>query len=184
MTYTYIKLERTLPNGKIIKYDDWRLLVDSSSTLLEYHRKIGSSIDSKRLKDIMTGTLDKNLSNNYKSYASAHKISIIDAVGDLRTRAIQSQLKYIYEGRKIIFNDVGGYMLLEDDDVIVDKIVMKNMAKPDFSEKDIKISRFTEGQHYYAKIGFLDVIDEYENVKWNTHKEAMNAAKTFLKNLM
>ena len=36
------------------------------------------------------------------------------------------------------------------------------------------------GQHYYAKIGKLDVLDKNGNQKWNTKEETIEAAKWYI----
>jgi len=52
-----------------------------------------------------------------------------------------------------------------------------------YSEKDISVSQWTYGNHYYAKIGKWDVVDEEGNTKWNTKQEAQRQAKIFLEQL-
>jgi len=38
-------------------------------------------------------------------------------------------------------------------------------------------------KHYYAKVGKLDVTDKNGNIKWNSHKRAMEVAKEFMNEL-
>ena len=39
---------------------------------------------------------------------------------------------------------------------------------------------YKTGEHYYAKIGKLDVVDEQGNQKWNTKREAEAAARWYI----
>ena len=51
-----------------------------------------------------------------------------------------------------------------------------------YNEKDIKILRWAGGLHWYAKIGFMDVVIDGE-AKWNSRWEAEEKAKEFLKEM-
>ena len=60
---------------------------------------------------------------------------------------------------------------------------IKIIENSKLSEKDIKITRWKNGKHWYAKVGMHDVIDEKGNVKWNSFDEAYKEAKKFLNNI-
>ena len=44
------------------------------------------------------------------------------------------------------------------------------------------IGKWPEGQHYYAKVKGVDVVDKDGNVKWNTYEAAVRAVKYFKSN--
>lgn len=48
---------------------------------------------------------------------------------------------------------------------------------------DIKVDRWFNGKHYYAKIGNVVVVDEFGNVKWNTPERAKEVAINYLDKL-
>jgi hypothetical protein len=51
-------------------------------------------------------------------------------------------------------------------------------------ENRIKLFRWFEGKHWYAKIdGEIDVVDKRGNQKWNTSEQAMKEAKEFIDKL-
>lgn len=51
-----------------------------------------------------------------------------------------------------------------------------------YDETDIKITRWPDGSHYYAKIDSIDVVVKGD-VKWNTYDEAEKHAKEYMKTL-
>ena len=51
-----------------------------------------------------------------------------------------------------------------------------------YTENDITINKWQDGNHFYAKICDIDVVVNDE-VKWNSHDIAMKNAKKFLKEL-
>jgi len=50
-------------------------------------------------------------------------------------------------------------------------------------ESRIKVSKWPNGNHFYAHVDNIDVVDERGNIKWNTAKLAEKAAKKFMSKL-
>jgi len=95
-------------------------------------------------------------------------------------RVLSDQLKDICNGCSLAINDKGGYFPIKITDHIY--IVSSNDIK-EFTVKDIKISRWANGRHFYAKVGNIDVVDSDGNVKWNTHYAAKRESNRFLEKL-
>lgn len=55
----------------------------------------------------------------------------------------------------------------------------KSLAWPDFTEADIRVSRFPGGRHWYAYVGQVQVRDGGK-VKFNTRAEALERAKRYI----
>lgn len=54
------------------------------------------------------------------------------------------------------FNEKGGWNLgLDADDIVT--VYCDKLLFPNYTEKDIKINRWGGGQHYYAKVGEIEV---------------------------
>lgn len=83
-------------------------------------------------------------------------------------------IKWVYNGYSIMINEVGGWCLLNIDSKI------EWLGEKKYSESDIKITQFRHGDHYYAKIGKIDVVDSIGDVKWDTYNKAYKKAKQFL----
>jgi len=56
----------------------------------------------------------------------------------------------------------------------------KYLKENERMESGIKITRWVDGTHYYAKIFDQDVVDESGNQKWDSYSEAMSACKRFI----
>lgn len=59
-----------------------------------------------------------------------------------------------------------------------DRMLFPDEENP--TETDIRIIQWPGGEHYYAKVGSLDVVDEEGNQKWHDHKTALEAGKWFI----
>ncbi len=57
-----------------------------------------------------------------------------------------------------------------------------SFPEENYTENDIKITQWTGGSHYYAKLGNKDVVVNGD-VKWNTHRQAKSAAMKYLKKI-
>lgn len=117
------------------------------------------------------------LVESFEFYASVKGIHPDKEVQHIHLAVIQNQLEDLTAGKMLAINDKGGYMSIKPDD---DFEVIEFVEGFKYSKSDIKIKRFLRGNHYYAKIGDIDVIDEYGNGKWNTVERAEEVANKFL----
>ena len=76
----------------------------------------------------------------------------------------------------------GGYFPHSDDLVIHKTLELGGYDFPDVDRK-IKITQWSGGTHFYAKVGYYDVVDADGNQKWDTHEEAERQAEIFAKKL-
>ena len=86
-------------------------------------------------------------------------------------------IKFVARGKKLAVNFMGGYFPIPDDAIVE---ILKDLK---YTEKDIRISKFSGGRHYYAKIADIEVMDFEGDRKWNTPEHAKIVAKIFLNNL-
>jgi hypothetical protein len=64
------------------------------------------------------------------------------------------------------------------DTVEKDVLTYPEEERPTIS--DVRVIQWKGGEHYYAKIGKLDVLDEFGNQKWSSEEEALDAAEWFI----
>lgn len=64
------------------------------------------------------------------------------------------------------------------DTVEKDVLTYPEEERPSIS--DVRIIQWKGGEHYYAKIGKLDVVDEFGNQKWFSEEEALDAAEWYI----
>ena len=98
--------------------------------------------------------------------------------------AINQRLKEVEKGKNIYLeNGVRefGYSPLHYE--IIEEYYSDELVYPDLlipTLDDVKYVQWTGGYHWYAKVNKEDVVDELGNQKWNTKKEAEEAAKWYI----
>jgi len=97
----------------------------------------------------------------------------------LHGTVVSQQVKHLLQGDKLVINQNGGYFPIKPTQEYKCTII----ANKQYTESDIKVSKWQHGSHYYAKIGKIDVIDKIGNTKWNTRQGAKQAAIQYLKKL-
>ena len=95
-------------------------------------------------------------------------------MADFESKTRVAMIKWVANGHSLMVNEKGGWCFLNGDSKI------EWLGEKQLSELDIKITQFRHGDHYYAKIGKTDVVDEDGSVKWNTYRQAEEKAKQFL----
>lgn len=111
--------------------------------------------------------------------------TIIDDVKIISDTMLNPMTKfYLFNDKIPLINQVGGYRFLDKSVEILEELEKDELIFPEDERLGIKISRWFEGKHYYAKVGQYDVKDDYGNLKWNTVKEAEKWAKKFKKKLL
>lgn len=156
----------------------WWLKIDSVDKLIDYHQKT-----EKFYGDVLKDYLH-NKEGHYTNqrtyavimYAERHNLTIIDAIIQFRLMIAQQQLDRIYEDGAIYINSAGGYHsnATYNQYVIKDKLIF-----PDFKSNDIKISQFPGGEHFYAYVGNMQIING-DIRKWDTYEEAYKYAKKYV----
>jgi len=98
----------------------------------------------------------------------------------LQAKLLTHQLQYVLEGRYLVANDKMGYFPIKPTDSYE---IQEIEDKLFYTENDIEINKWWGGNHYYAKVAGIDVIDDNGNVKWNTSDYARSMAIKFLEKI-
>ena len=96
-------------------------------------------------------------------------------MSDMHSKGNMTKIKYVNRGYKLMINNVDGWCFINDDAII-------NYTDIKYTEKDIKLSKYRYGSHWYAKIDKIDVCIDGVS-KWNTEEFARRNAVEFLKTL-
>lgn len=97
----------------------------------------------------------------------------------IQATILSNQIKLLLDGNKLVINKNGGYFPINLDQ----EYNINEIGGERYTEKDIKINKWWGGNHYYAKVGNIDVIDDNGNVKWNTEKYAHDMAIKYMNRL-
>jgi len=141
---------------------------------------------SNRITDAAKDLINAPIENRHYINRTAGAADIIakakgggslTALMNLSDTISRNLFEHILNGKKILINQLGGYHFLNDGDSVE---LLNDYV---YTEKDISISKFEGGKHFYAKIGDINVYDKYGDYKWNTHEYAEKTAIQFLNDL-
>ena len=164
----------------------WWLKVTSLKELVAYHDQHSSrwsrafenivSSDATGANAIAHGrnTDAIPLSEATLLYASNRGMSPIEAMVALSTNVMQRQSAALLDGKAVYINKRGGYCT-EPPGKLVQFLHKDSFVFPQFSESDIRVSRFPGGNHWYAHVGSMEVRDG-NTIKWDSYQEAYEHA--------
>ena len=110
-------------------------------------------------------------------FGEQRHLTIIDAIVQFRMCIFSQMCEAIREAGYIVINKAGGYH--RGPIKYSQHVHRKTFIWPDFKESDIRISQFPGGQHYYVRIGDME-LHEDDKIKWDTREEAMQMAKRYI----
>lgn len=111
------------------------------------------------------------------------RVSMMDLNEFMVDKVFKVKLDIVTKGQTIYINKCGGFMpSLDPDFTIHETVTSEDFAFPAYTEADIKITRWPNGVHYYARIAHLDVRVDGE-MKWKSYEIAREKALLFLKKL-
>lgn len=191
MNIKFQKLEDTRTN---LKYD-WMICIDNVETLNWFHESwLKSELPSawENIIKVSKGQahINRGMSNliwlKLQNAVDNNKpLSLIDASCQFENRLYTDKLTAILKYGKIFINKNGGYFSDHKDLVITETLekTIEEIIFPQYEEKDIRITKWEGGTHFYAHVGMFEVFEHDGTNKWNTHEEAMKKAKSFLWNV-
>ena len=171
----------------------WYFVPNSIEQVKEHFNKIFGQEIGAGVKDKI-GSIQEN---KHPETAWRHAVDItnrfsgnpwvVDAI-NLENQILNNRINDFLEFGKIYLADgVQQFMYREDLFDIVEEIDSEILSYPKEAQFHIEEVRymqwdvpgFPKGEHWYAKIGNMDVRDKAGNMKWNTKEEAVKAAEWF-----
>lgn len=178
------------PNGYTFLYEDesqgWWLKISTIDELGNYYMKT-SERWADCLSEFMYHATDFNKTGDYSQFSQLlqaivlfgekRKLTIMDAITQFKLMCFSQQCEVLRNCDYIVVNKVGGY---HRGPVKHSQFVTrKTFTWPDFKESDIRITQFSGGEHYYVRIGDME-LHESDNIKWNTYDEAYAVAMRYI----
>lgn len=157
------------------------ILIETVEELVHYHENVYSNKIVEAGRALLSYDPKKEHLKNQLAGA-ALQLSEIKGEGELislisiTSNVQQAQLRHLLLGKTIVINPSGGWMTLSAGDILED-------VKKEYTPKDINITKYDNGRHYYATVGGISVKDEDGASKWNTHDYAYNVSLKFLEDL-
>lgn len=192
--YRFVKI---CPKGKTNEKGYWYFVPNSIEQVQEHFTKIFGQEISAGIKDKI-GAVQFNHHPNtaWRSAVDTTNMFsgnpwVVDAV-NLENLVLQNRIKdFLKYGEIYLADGVQQFMYREDMFEIVEDIESEMLSYPreaQFHLEEVRymqwdIPGYPKGEHWYAKIGNLDVRDNAGNMKWDTKEEAEKAAEWFCEEL-
>ena len=125
----------------------------------------------------LTQAIVINAQNMKSKYDTA--MNIFQAIESFSSMVAMNMLNSLQETGAIYINRVGGYHGYYKDSKENGFVRRKELVFPDFKKDEIRIKKFSNGEHYYAYIDDMQVRDG-DTLKWNTYEEAYKQAISFI----
>lgn len=169
----------------------WYFEPSSIEQIKEHWRKYPASIireGSQIIANRPFGRTDYNVTNQFVIAVDAlNKVTRGNIVTDMiqvENMAYNNRISDFENGRKIFLTDDMRVVTLDKrfyeikETVEKDELTFPNEDKP--SLDDVRYLQWDGGEHWYAKIGKLDVVDFEGNQKWDSKEDAQKAAKWYV----
>lgn len=169
----------------------WLLEADSLHVIHEHFKKYVGAEIKQGIKEIISRISGKigHYSNKFASIVDmmmqiSNEPYLVVATR-LENEMLQTRLKGYVDGIEQYLSDSLSVIIMSPhleiiDEEYKDKMVFPHEERPTLD--DVKYMTWYGGKHYYAKIGKIDIVDKDNNQKWNTKKEAEEAAKWYIEN--
>lgn len=113
-------------------------------------------------------------------------MAFFNTANEMLHTAIKQRICSIDKGKTIYLEDgVREFGYNEKHFKIIERVFQNDLVYPNtkpLTVDDVRYIQWDGGKHWYAKLGHFDVIDKENRQKWNTKKEAEEAAKWFIEN--
>lgn len=191
MVYKFIKVQiKDAPDGKQ-PTGFWLFEPQSEQQILEhwykYARAIigeGARILTKKIFSGTKGHFRNDFEQAVETWMTSTGEGLFSSMACIEREALKNRLRSFREGRRIYLNHSIQVVTVDSRfaDIVNtterDVLTFPDEDKPTMN--DVRYIIWEGGQHIYAKIGKLDVVDEKGNQKWNTRAEAEAAARWYI----
>jgi len=164
----------------------WFLLIDTVKGLMDFIEKRSRGLVHQYIatKDVVQKRTHFYSNEQYAIHEtllhSPRRLTCIDDIRILADKFLPTYIQMFQREGSLLVNKnmgcrpIGGrFRILKED-------VRDSLVFPEFTKDDIKVTKWPNGKHWYAKIGNEDVVNEDGNMKWNTYKRAYAMAEKFL----
>ena len=185
--YTFVKVEDK--NLQIVY--SWLLLATDIDEIIEHHKIfVGKEIEKGIIDYAENVKRYSHYTTTWAAYgdilASTKGTSFINAISNLEKDMLMAKFEALNTYNAILIGEKGNFMPYDESRYIILKKEYKKQlvypVKQNISEKDIEITQWKDGWHYYAKVAGKDVVIDGKQ-SWDTYDDAFTAALKYIKQL-
>lgn len=168
------------------KYNGF-IVIENMSDLIDYFHERLYGMQKETARNLVDRARAVAIDNASVPHPTDPIISIVEIESELKGGILlnhakifgtlqQQWIEAINDGLNIAINPMNGVSHFMFPKTIDIKIISE---REKYTQADIKVLRWTGGTHWYAKVGFMDVVIDGEQ-KWNARWQAEEKAKQFL----
>lgn len=169
---------------------DWLLVMETPEDVVNFHEKIDGLKIRKawdNLDEVSRGRAHINTTlGTLIKYTAKEGESIVEATARIMDKIVLGKISCVLRFGKIYQNKVGGYFPHSDDIEVLEEMIVDsdtNIIFPSYTKDDIHIKRWADGKHFYAYVGDFWVTNLSGKNKFDTEREAQDAANYYLHRL-
>lgn len=188
--YHFVRVEKIKPT------DDskgcWYFIPNGVDQVKEHWNKYCASIireGSRHLARKVFTKVEGHSTNAFELAVEARQSigmgeSLAMSMFSVEMEAFNNRMRDIENGKDIYLTQGLSVFLMSNQfyritaEIDRDKLTFPDEEKPTLD--DVRYIMWPGGEHYYAKVGNLDIVDVNNRQKWNTKKEAEKAAAWFI----
>lgn len=191
MKYKFIKVQIKSASDVSNPTSIWLFEPQSDQQILEHWYKYaratigeGARILTKKIFSGTKGHCCNDFEKAVETLMTSTGDRLFTSMACIEREALKNRLQSFCEGRRIYLNH--GIQVVTADSrfsEVVNTIERDVLTFPDEDKptmNDVRYIIWEGGQHIYAKIGKLDVLDDKGNQKWETRAEAEAAARWYI----
>lgn len=190
--YKFVKVERINPSEN--DHSVWYFSPDSIEQIKEHWRKYPASVIREGSRKVAhrifeNGKLGVSHATNEfeeaiqrihpftENFLISDMVQIENIAYNNRINDfVQGRTIYLTKGMPVVTIDTRFYHIIGE--VYKDELTFPDEERPSITE--VRYIQWDGGEHWYAKIGNLDIVDINNNQKWNTKEEARKAAEWYI----
>lgn len=192
MSYTFVKVQSKSQSDGKQQQGYWLFRPKTEEQILEHWNKYASAVIKDGARKLVRRAFDGWRTGHYTNdfeRAVAFRREMIGedlstAMSSLEADALNVRIDTFRDGVQIHLNHGIQVVIIDSRYSIIEKVVEREVLTfPDEDKptmNDVRFIVWDGGEHTYAKIGSLDVIDKDGNQKWNTRQEAEAAARWYI----
>lgn len=181
--YKFVKIQdKSLPK---LDYD-YMLYCTSFEQMLEHSEKYMGMHIKEGLEDYFQNRKYHATTmwrSQIETLAEIKGTTVLNAATYLENKIFQGKLSTMNKFGNILLRENGSYTIFSDSYIILDEIINEKMIYPT-GDYSIRVIKWNNGTHFYAKVGKFDVVDKYGNQKWHSRTKATEKAEEFKINLL
>lgn len=177
----------------------WYLKPESVQDIVDHFNKVCGREFKEGFEDFINNTkvIKSSIDGKPTLYSMNHTSSVwrmavqhcsmdikgigwLEAATELEQKTFTDRIEMFNKGRAIYFTDgLPYYCSLEHPSYDDEKWVEKLEYPFEYQYDNVRFIQWPDGKHWYAKIGKIDIGDQYGNYKWRDKSYAQKVAKNW-----